>query len=99
MKTRPPFREPVRVMMHFNGYTRVSVIRTEGLGLANGGAEWDIPTQCIPHHLRSIGSRFLIVTPRFTPEEHDSAEDIRRIRDQIEIYELTGHDRFTDDPA
>jgi hypothetical protein len=85
-------------MMHLDaGYTRVSVIRTEGQGWANGGAEWDIPTQCIPHHLRSIGSEFLVVTPRFTPEEHDSPEDIRRIRDQIEIRELTGNDPFTDD--
>jgi hypothetical protein len=57
--------------------------------------EWDIPTQSIPHHLRGIGSRFLVVAPRFIPEAHDSADDIRRVRDEIEISELTGHDTFT----
>jgi hypothetical protein len=84
--------------MHLDGgYTRVSVVRTEGLGLANGGAEWDIPTQSIPLHLRGIGSQFLAVTPRFTPEAHDSADDIRRIRDQIEIHELTGDESLSED--
>ena len=84
--------------MHLNGgYTRVSVVRTEGLGLANGGAEWDIPTEAIPPHLRSLGSQFLAIVPRFTPDEDDSPDEIRRMIEQVEIHELTGHDRFTED--
>lgn len=46
-------REPVRVTMHLNGgYTRVVLERTLGLGLADGGIEWDIPTDKIPLHLK-----------------------------------------------
>ena len=86
--------------MHLDGgCTRVSVIRSEGLGIANGGAYWDISTDAIPPHLRAIGAHFLLIMPRSTPEDHDSPEDIRRVRDQIDIQELTGHDTFTsDDP-
>ena len=83
--------------MHLNGgYTRVSVIRTEGLGMADGGITWDIPTEAIPSRLRAIGARFLAVVPRFTPEDHDSPDDIRRMIEQVEVHELTGDDRFTE---
>ena len=58
----PESREPARVLMHLNeGYTKVSLERTEGVGLADGGITWDIPTAAIPAHLRAIGSRFVIV--------------------------------------
>lgn len=98
MKTSSPFREPVRVLMHLNGgYTRVSVVRSEGQGLANGAGVWDIPTAAIPSHLRPIGSQFLAVVQRFAPEDHDSPEDIRRMIEQLEIHELTEHDRITED--
>lgn len=54
-------RERVRVLMHLNGgYTKVLVESTEGLGLADGGVEWEIPTESIPPHLRQIGSRFVV---------------------------------------
>jgi hypothetical protein len=83
--------------MHLNGgYTRVSVVRTQGLGIADGGAIWDIQTELIPPHLRAIGAQFLAVVPRFTPEDHDSPDDIRRMIQQVEIRELTGHDTFTE---
>ena len=98
MRVRSPFREPVRVLMHLNGgYTRVSVVRTEGLGMADGGVTWDIPTGAIPPHLRAIGAQFLASMPRFMPEDHDSPDDIRRMIRRLEIHELTGHDRFTEE--
>jgi hypothetical protein len=97
MRVRSPLREPVRVLMHLNGgYTRVSVVRTEGLGMADGGILWDIPTEAIPAHLRAVGAQFLAVVPRFTPEDQDSPDDIRRMLAQVAIQELTGKDRFTE---
>lgn len=75
--------------MHLDsGFTKVSVVRTEGQGLADGGITWDIPTSAIPVHLRSIGSRFVVVAQRFTPEASDSAEHIREMRQQIQIEEI-----------
>jgi hypothetical protein len=71
--------------MHLDGgYTRISLTRTEGLGIANGGVEWDIPTVAIPFHLRRIGSQFIVIQMSV---EDDSPEDARRIRDDIEIRE------------
>jgi len=97
MRIRSPFREPVRVLMHLNGgYTRVSVVRTEGSGMADGGMTWDIPTAVIPPHLRALGAQFLAVVPRFTPEDQDSPDDIRRMVGQVEIHEQTGDDRYTE---
>lgn len=56
-------REKVRVIMYLpEGYTKVLVERTWGVGLAGGGIYWDIPTNVIPHHLRQIGSRFILQT-------------------------------------
>jgi hypothetical protein len=73
-------REPVRVVMHLNGgLTKVRLERFEGLGLADGGIEWEIPTQAIPQHLRFIGSRFVIIpdlnrpTALFEVQELDTA--------------------------
>src|SRR5262249_47304730 len=97
MRIRSPFREPVRVVIHLNGgYTRVSVLRTEGLEMADGGVTWDIPTKAIPPHLRAIGAQFLAVVPRFIPEDHDSPDDIRRMIEQVEVHELTGQDSLTE---
>jgi hypothetical protein len=50
--------EIVRLLYHLNGYSVVLVECTEGLGMANGGIEWEIPTELIPPHLRGLGSRF-----------------------------------------
>jgi hypothetical protein len=75
--------------MHLNsGITKVSFLRTEGKGLADGGITWDIPTVAIPIHLRSIGSRFMVIAPSFTPDASDSAESIREMCQQIQIEEI-----------
>ena len=55
-------RDIVRVMFHANGgFTRVMHEATEGLGMADGGFQWEIPTVLIPEELRAIRSRFLLV--------------------------------------
>ena len=75
--------------MHLDGgYTRV--------GLMRFGGTWDIPTAAIPNHLRAIGSELLVVTPRFTPEDHDTVEEIRQVRDQVEVCPLTLDAEFTE---
>lgn len=75
---RHSLRERVRVVMHLNeGYTRVVVERTEGLGLADGGAIWDIPTRIIPPHLCCLGSRFIVTTEALRPEPGDTADQLR----------------------
>jgi hypothetical protein len=56
--------------------------------MADGAICWDIPTDRIPRHLRTIGSRFLIVTQTIRPEPHDSPEAIRFARDALTIEEL-----------
>lgn len=72
-------REPVRVTMHLNeGYTKVVLERTVGLGMADGGIEWDIPTEIIPPHLRPIGSRFILVSADREPQEDDYANRVQR---------------------
>jgi hypothetical protein len=54
-------REKVRAIMHLpEGYTKVLLERTFGLGLADGGIYWDIPTKVIPVQFRKMGSRFLL---------------------------------------
>ena len=53
--------EPVQVIMHLpENWTKVLLVRTYGLGLADGGIYWDIPTELIPLRLRSIGCRFVV---------------------------------------
>jgi hypothetical protein len=55
--------EPAQVIMHLpENWTKILLVRTYGLGLADGGAYWDIPTEVIPPHLRLIGSRFVILS-------------------------------------
>ena len=80
--------------MHLNGgMTKVSLERTEGSGMADGGITWDIPTDDIPMHLRHIGSRFVVVTTMLRPEPGDSAEAIRKAgHPKFHIEELSGHD-------
>jgi len=56
-------------MFHLNGYTKVLVERTEGLGLADGGIIWEISTQIIPLQLRKIGSRFIVKMPSETCDQ------------------------------
>ena len=53
--------EPAKVLFHLNeGFTKIILERTIGVGLADGGIIWEVPTEKIPHHLRKIGSRFLV---------------------------------------
>jgi hypothetical protein len=81
--TQQPIREPVRVMFHLNGYTKVLVERTEGLGLADGGIVWDISTQIIPFQLRKIGSRFIVKMPS---EPCDQSQiEIERFESKAEL--------------
>ena len=69
MITRP-MREPVRVEFHLSGgYTRVIYERAS--------SSIDIPTAAIPHHLRPIGSRFLIAFQGIAPESHDTIDELR----------------------
>ena len=90
MIRRPPIREPARILFHLNeGFTRILFERTEGLGIANGGAEWDIPTSLIPPNLRRIGSRFMIDSASIWPEPGDTAEELRAAIYEIRIEELT----------
>jgi hypothetical protein len=82
-------REEARVLFHLNGYTKVLLKRTEGVGLADGGIVCDISTEIIPAHLRKIGSRFIVQCVLPTSEEMDDVDAIRRLRTRIEIQELT----------
>jgi len=86
-----PFAEPARVLFHLSeGYTKVLLERTEGVGQANGGIDWDIPTESIPQHLRHIGARFLLVGESIWPEEHDTAEELRAALGRVRVEELQG---------
>ena len=82
-------RESVRVLFHLNGYTKVMVERTEGVGLADGGIVWDISTEIIPYHLRQIGSRFILQYTPLSAEEMNDIEAIRGAMNRFEIFELT----------
>jgi len=90
VKISVPFKEPAQLLMHLNsGFTKVILLGTKGQGLADGGVTWEIPTEVIPAHLRPVGSRFIVVAPRFTPEVSDSAETIREMCRQIQIEEMS----------
>ena len=85
MIVNEPFRQVVRVEMHLpGGFTRVLLF-----ALADGKFRWDIPTDRIPPHLRSIGSEFLVIMPRFTPEPGDTPDAIREICRQVQVEELS----------
>ena len=82
-------RESVRVLSHLNGYTKVMAERSEGVGLADGGIIWDIPTELIPTHLRQIGSVFIVQYTPPSPEEMDDVDAIRGDKSRVEIFELS----------
>jgi hypothetical protein len=68
-----PDRQLVRVEIHLPGaFTRVVFF-----AIAHGDIRIDIPTDCIPEHLRPIGSEFVLVRPQFTIEPGDSEDAIR----------------------
>jgi hypothetical protein len=80
--------EPVRVLFHLNGYTKVLVERTEGVGMADGGIVWELPTERIPRHLRRIGSRFIVKTVPLSLEEENDPAAIHDAKNRFEILEL-----------
>jgi hypothetical protein len=80
--------EPVRVLFHLNGYTKVLLERTAGVGLADGGIVWEISTDMIPAHLRQIGSRFLVEYTPLSLEERDDLNAIRDAKNRMVIREL-----------
>ncbi len=84
--------EKVRVIMHLpGGYTKVLVEWTLGVGMADGGIYWDIPTEVIPPHLRSMGSRFLLLATGLEGKreaERMSAEEIRAAIHQYSVREI-----------
>ena len=84
----PDVREPVRVLFHLNGYTKVLVERTAGVGMANGGIMWDIETEIIPRHLRKIGSRFIVHYTALSPEEMNDLAMLHDAKNRFAIIEL-----------
>ena len=65
-------------------WTRVLLVRTYGVGLADGGIYWDIPTGKIPLDLRQIGSVFLVETELTPAQTQDSSERYEnRFRDLV----------------
>ena len=78
--------------MHLpEGYTKVLVEWTLGVGMADGGIYWDIPTSVIPPHLRQIGSRFLLETTGLSGKseaENMSAEEMRSAIQHV-VKEIT----------
>jgi hypothetical protein len=66
--------------------------RTIGVGLADGGICWDIPTERIPIQLRSIGSRFIVIMQAMTPEPSDPPEAVRAAVNNICVEPLSERD-------
>ena len=84
-------RDKVKVVMHLpEGYTKVLVERTYGLGIADGGLYVDVPSKVIPPQLREIGSRFILVmtpltgTAKMTPDQirHAETMSVEEIKDE-----------------
>ena len=97
--SRRHFRELVRVLFHLSeGYTKVVVEITEGVGLADGGCWWDIPTKVIPPHLRCIGSRFYLVGESVSPDASDTVDDYRLARQALTVEEIDQGERVVDTP-
>jgi hypothetical protein len=70
--------------MHLPGdFTRIFLFK-----LAHGEHRLDIPTIKIPLQLRGIGSEFLVVMPRFTPEASDTPEAVREMCAQVQVEQL-----------
>lgn len=88
MSEKRIIEEPVRVLFHLNGYTKVLFERTQGIGLAYGGIVWEISTEKIPIHLRKIGSRFILRDIPLSSSEENDIEAIHDAKNRIEIKEL-----------
>lgn len=81
-------REPVRVLFHMNGHTKVMVECSEGTGLADFGIMWELPTERIPYHLRKIGSRFIVQIAPLSPEEENDPAATHDAKNRFEIFEF-----------
>ena len=87
MRFEPPFRQPAVMLFHLDGgFTRVQLLHVAGC--------WEIPTACIPPALRPIGSRLLVVMPRFSVEAHDTPETIRLWLESCEVGPLAPEDEL-----
>ncbi len=88
MRVGEPFRHPAIVEMHLpGGFTRVRLF-----ALGHGQGWLDIPTNKIPADLRQLGSRLLLTVPRFTVEESDKMEEIRKQVDEMDVRKLSSSD-------
>ena len=85
--------ERVRVLFHGNGYTKVMLEGTEGLGLADGGIVWDIPTDIIPRHLRQIGSHFMVRHIELSSKEENISEPVREVKIDLRLRKYEGQKR------
>jgi len=79
--------------MHLpEGWTKVLLVRTYGLGLADGGIDWDIPTEKIPPTLRTIGSVFLLEGSDYPSRIVDPDERYVRRFESLKVSELPPED-------
>ena len=75
-------REKVRVINAPSRGLHESIVVecTLGVGMADGGIYWDIPTSLIPPRLRQMGSRFIVETTSLSGQreaEKLTAEEMR----------------------
>jgi hypothetical protein len=88
VKVLEPFNHPAVVEMHLpGGFTRVRLF-----ALGNGEGWWEVPTERIPPHLRALGSRILVTTPRFSVEPEDLPSDIRYLVHDVLVEDLNAAD-------
>lgn len=95
-------REPARVIMHLpEAWTQILLIRTYGLGMADGGIYWEIPTAKIPEQLRKIGSVFLVETPLISKWIEDSEERHKKRFEDLYVFRLTPEEegKYSNPPA
>ena len=86
-------REKVRVIMHLpGGYTKVLVEWTLGVGMADGGIYWDIPTSVIPTHLRRMGSRFIVEATSLSGQQEAATMTAEEMRSAMRcaVQEIRG---------
>jgi len=84
--------EPAQVIMPLpENWTKVLLVRTYGVGLADGGIYWDIPTEVIPPAVCAIGSRFVITAKLVITE--DQARHGQEVWNEIQIEEIPEAER------
>lgn len=53
-----------------------------------GGLRTEVKTECIPRHLRAMGSRFVFILPELTPEPGDLVQRLTWDWANFEIEEI-----------